>query len=338
MNGYDSGDGGFNKFCECVLLIVSKALGRNKHSVDLDKNISEYGIDSLAVTNIIASINRCFDLTLSPVNVYGHNTVRAFSQHIYKTSSAKLNAQSYSVNDVERTVDHLMGNDNLPDGKKTSDENNTVRKSSSDVRNSTDGSTTVNDLSEKVLSVTSSKSHIMAASKVCVERKYLIVFSDSDKDRLSRRVAELADHVRLNLSESTLLSELQSRMISVDVSSSAKEKAAFVASSSADLLDAMNAYIAGKPNQSTYCSPEYACDSAANVSLFRMNDSARRVIQKWCDEMRIEAIAGLWVAGTDLDLAGFLTEKSRPVASLSAYSPMVNKPVSTHDYSRMETA
>ncbi len=70
--------------------------------IDLSEEISDYGFDSISITQLVNMINRFYGLDLLPTNVFEYNTIQEFINHIY-ASNEELIASVYEQ-EVEEKV------------------------------------------------------------------------------------------------------------------------------------------------------------------------------------------------------------------------------------------
>lgn len=78
------------RICDDVLTITSKILKIDKKYLSIEKNLSEFNLTSLSITEMVHSINELYDISISPANIYGHKTISSFIEFLLKTYKSKI--------------------------------------------------------------------------------------------------------------------------------------------------------------------------------------------------------------------------------------------------------
>ncbi|MBX9357298.1 phosphopantetheine-binding protein [Chromobacterium piscinae] len=98
---------GYDIFLEQILFIVKKTLNKESQTLYLDSPLSQFGLDSIMVTNIVSMINNFFKLKLSPVTVYGHKNVRDVASDLYDRFRIEIDTARISLQSIKSAYENV---------------------------------------------------------------------------------------------------------------------------------------------------------------------------------------------------------------------------------------
>ena len=271
----------YTNFCEQVLFIVSTVLSKATQKLYLDSPISQYGLDSIGITNIISIINKAFKLELSPVSLYGHQTVKEAATDLYNRFGKEIDSREIDFELIQQHCEQFIGT-NL-DKDPTTPEINCHHQI------------------EKTVSET------------IVDRDYLLVFSAVNSDSLLETVRNVARYLAEHMDESNLIAALELELMSSDTSE--KERLAIIAKNNKALLTEMNNFISGQLNNQIYIG-EMAVKSN-NITMFVSSEEARMYLQNSFFNDGVKEIAALWSAGVEVDWSIF-TKENKPKIKINS--------------------
>lgn len=87
------------QFTEKIKEIMCELL-KLQEEIDLSIDISDYGFDSISITDLVNRINNYYCLDLLPTNVFEYNTIQKFVDGVYKSNQKKL-CEYYADNESE---------------------------------------------------------------------------------------------------------------------------------------------------------------------------------------------------------------------------------------------
>lgn len=92
-----------------IVSIVAKMIGKGEDKVDVNRNLSEYGFDSILFTALSAKVNETLQIEITPVIFYEHLTIKDISEYLlneFETlalSNSEINEKKEDSEDTEQT-------------------------------------------------------------------------------------------------------------------------------------------------------------------------------------------------------------------------------------------
>lgn len=72
------------------IMEIMRILLKLQEEIDLSVDISDYGFDSISITELVNRINNYYGLDLLPTNVFEYNTIQKFVDSVYQSNEQKL--------------------------------------------------------------------------------------------------------------------------------------------------------------------------------------------------------------------------------------------------------
>lgn len=79
-----------NKTGEEIAQIIIEMLKIKEKDIDYDRNIQDYGFNSISIVDLTNKINRRFNLSLTPSIYFQYETIRLLSNHLYESFREKV--------------------------------------------------------------------------------------------------------------------------------------------------------------------------------------------------------------------------------------------------------
>ncbi len=260
----------FLKFYDDILAIVAASLNINKNQIDVDKNLSEYNLESITIIQITQTIGNVFQLNLSPANVYGHKSFESFICFLFDTYGAKI-AKSYNDPAHSKNLEEALTTAHCNRAGQAKDETKLPH---------------TNRCSLSMINADEA------------DKDYLILLSAKNNTTLIRYVRNWLRYLEKNLEDENHL-PLLAEALAIK-REFMQTRLAFVVANMKDLYKKMHAFAAGQPIPANVFSNSIKQEKN-QINLFTSHPAGRKIVTQWAAIGRKDKIAHLWVNGVPID-------------------------------------
>lgn len=275
----------FSRFQNDVLVIMAACLKIDKYQIDLNRNLSEFNLESMVIINIVKAIAEVFNLELSPASLYGHKTIASFNRFLIEMHGAEIAAAYADPSHTQKYAARVKA----MRGKKNSHAK----------RDKTLPGQPACCLSKTEKAEQANHSH-------------LILLSARNNDILNRRVKKWLQLLKDRSERECPIGDLAKALsLGRDFFNA---RLALVVDNIEDLNERLRSFLSEQPDQE-HLFVNTIQREKNQINLFLSDPAARTAVSKWALMGRKDKIAQLWVAGVPIDWRALYPHKDHNTSS-----------------------